>query len=251
MRHWKRWLLVVVGIVLLVAVGFVVWALTPPAPLPEALSALSPAGSVRVDDSTFLTFAPLNSEVEKGFIFYPGGRVDARSYAPLARAIAERGFLVTIVPMPLNLAIFNPSAAADVIQRYPDIERWAVGGHSLGGAMAAQFAHDRHEQLDGLVLWAAYPSASSSLVDSAVKVLSIYGTLDGLSTLDKIAESRQLLPADTMWVAIEGGNHAQFGWYGAQGGDNPAAISREEQQNRIVDATAEFLAALRAESEAS
>jgi pimeloyl-ACP methyl ester carboxylesterase len=182
---------------------------------------------------------------------YPGGRVDPRSYAPLARSISQRGFLVVIVPMPLNLAVFNPSAAAGVITKYPQVEHWAVGGHSLGGAMAAQFAAEQGVQFDGLVLWAAYPSESSDLSDSTLPVLSISGTLDGLSTIDKIEASRSLLPADTVWAAIDGGNHAQFGWYGLQAGDNPASLSQEEQQTQIVDATAGFLATLQGDSAAN
>ncbi len=71
--------------------------------------------------------------------------------------------------------------------------------------------------------------------------MSVYGTLDGLATGEKIEASRALLPADTTWAPIAGGNHAQFGWYGDQAGDNPAAISRIEQQNQIVAATLALL----------
>ena len=73
---------------------------------------------------------------------------------------------------------------------------------------------------------------------------SIYGTLDGLATTEKIAASRPQLPPTTEWVAIAGGNHAQFGWYGPQSGDNPATISREEQQRQIVEATLRLLVSL-------
>ncbi len=75
-------------------------------------------------------------------------------------------------------------------------------------------------------------------------ITSVYGTRDGLATPDKIAASRALLPADTRWVAIEGGNHAQFGWYGSQAGDNPAAIEHEEQQNQTINAALELLASV-------
>jgi hypothetical protein len=42
-------------------------------------------------------------------------------------------------------------------------------------------------------------------------------------------------------VVIEGGNHAQFGNYGKQKGDPDATISREEQQDKAVEAIKEFL----------
>jgi hypothetical protein len=99
--------------------------------------------------------------------------------------------------------------------------------------------------MDGLVLWAAYPASNNDLSSSGVRVLSISGTLDGLSTPEKIAASVPLLPANTVWIPIEGGDHAQFGWYGPQAGDNPATISRGDQQTQIVQATLEFLAGLK------
>jgi len=147
--------------------------------------------------------------------------------------------------MPLSLAVFNPDAAADVIRAYPEIQDWAVGGHSLGGSMAANFVYSEPSEAQGLVLWASYPASNNDLSSSDVQAISISGTLDGLSTPDDIATSKPLLPPDTTWVPIEGGNHAQFGWYGDQPGDNPATISRQEQQNQIILATVNFLESLK------
>ena len=91
------------------------------------------------------------------------------------------------------------------------------------------------------MLWAAYPASNDVLSTSRLKVVSIYGSLDGLATREKIDASRMLLPADTTWVAIQGGNHAQFGWYGAQSGDNAATISCQDQQTQIIQATVTLL----------
>ena len=170
--------------------------------------------------------------------------MDPRSYSPAAQAVAGEGYLVVIAPMPLNLAVFAADAAGDVIAAYPDVSPWAIGGHSLGGAMAARFTYSHPGEVQGLVLWAAYPDGSNDLSDRDLAVTSIYGTLDGLATMEKIDASRPLLPPTTEWVAIEGGNHGQFGWYGPQSGDNPASISREEQQRQVVAATLELLASL-------
>ncbi len=126
--------------------------------------------------------------------------------------------------MPLALAVLAPNEALEVMAAYPSVESWAVGGHSLGGAMAARLTYTHPEAVDGLVLWAAYPASTDDLSSSDVIVTSIYGTLDGLSTGDKIDASRPLLPGDTQWVPIEGGNHAQFGDYGVQSGDGSATI---------------------------
>jgi pimeloyl-ACP methyl ester carboxylesterase len=143
--------------------------------------------------------------------------------------------------MPLNLAVLAPDRAAEVMAAFPGIESWALGGHSLGGAMAANFAHSNPGAVRGLLLWAAYPGASDDLSGYQLAASSIYGTRDGLATPDKIDASRPLLPPDTQWTAVDGGNHAQFGWYGPQPGDGEATISREEQQAQIVAATLQLL----------
>jgi pimeloyl-ACP methyl ester carboxylesterase len=209
--------------------------------MPEALAALESDAGVLVETAPWLVFRPANQDPTVGLVLYPGGRVDPRAYAPTARALAEEGHLVVIVPMPLNLAIFAPGRAAEVMAAFPGIESWALGGHSLGGAMAANFAHSNPGAVRGLLLWAAYPGASDDLSGYQLAASSIYGTRDGLATPDKIDASRPLLPPDTQWTAVDGGNHAQFGWYGPQPGDGEATISREEQQAQIVAATLQLL----------
>jgi hypothetical protein len=209
--------------------------------MPEALAALHSDAQVEVDTDPWLVFRPVGEDPEVGLVLYPGARVDQRAYAPAARALAQEGYLSVIVSMPLNLAFFAPDRAAEVMAAFPEIDYWAVGGHSLGGAMAARFAHQNPDTVGGLVLWAAYPASTDDLSGRSLVVTSIYGTLDGLATEEKIEASRPLLPLDASWVAIEGGNHAQFGWYGPQSGDNPATISRAEQQEQVVAATLALL----------
>lgn len=243
--HVLRRLLLILLVVLLLAVGgFTVWAYTPLGPMPEAVAALQSDAKVQVTTSPWLTFTPVGSQPTTGFIIYPGGRVDARSYAPVARAIAEHGYLVVIVPMPFNLAVFNPAAADKVIAAHPEIQRWAIGGHSLGGAMAANYAYTHPGAVQGLVLWASYPASNNSLADRSLAAITIYATEDGLATPDKIEASLPLLPANSRVAMIGGGNHAGFGWYGPQSGDGQAMISRAEQQAQVVGATATLLAEL-------
>lgn len=110
--------------------------------------------------------------------------------------------------------------------------------------MAADFADTHPGSVEALVLWASYPPSSDNLSQSGLKVISISGALDGLSTPTKISASAALLPSDTTWVVIQGGDHAQFGWYGPQAGDHPASITREEQQKEVVQATVNFLAGI-------
>lgn len=238
MRRLLRWLLLIIPIVLLIAVGgFVVWANTVPEPMPEAVAAMQSDAEVQVTHDGWLIFQPTAAEPTTGLIFYPGGRVSGEAYAPAMHEIAAQDYLAVVVPMPLNLAILGVDRAKDVVAAYPQIEHWVIAGHSLGGSMAARFAHDNPDLIDGLVLWATYPEDSKDLSASDLVAASIYGTLDGLATTAKIDTSRPLLPANAELIAIQGGNHAQFGWYGAQAGDNTATISREDQQAQIIAAT--------------
>ncbi|MCE1195304.1 alpha/beta hydrolase [bacterium] len=211
---------------------------------PKALAALAGDAGVKVELNRWAVFAPASGVPSAGFIFYPGGNVDWRAYAPSAREIARAGFLVVIAPMPLNLAVFDANAADSIIAAFPNIGRWAIGGHSLGGVMAARYAGRRGGKVAGLILWASYPAKSDDLSKSPLRVASISGARDGLSTPAKIAASRALLPPSTIWTVIEGGNHAQFGWYGPQKGDNEAAIAPEAQQDAIVAASVALLKSL-------
>lgn len=235
---------IVIAILLLIGIAaFLIWGSFPLGPMAEAEAALQSDDQIAVQTEPWLIFTPTETQPEVGLILYPGGHVDARSYAPAARAIAEEGYLVVIPPMPLSLAVFNPDAAADIIDAYDEITTWAVGGHSLGGAMAANYAYGNPEDVDGLFLWASYPADSNSLAERKdLPVISIFGTEDGQAA--ELAAAAELLPQDTLWTVMEGGNHAQFGWYGPQPGDGEATISREEQQSQIVEVTTALLASL-------
>ncbi|RPI79160.1 MAG: alpha/beta hydrolase, partial [Chloroflexi bacterium] len=176
----------VLVVIFLSTAGFMIWGSIPAAPMAEALDALITNETVLVENEEWIVFSPRGVTAETGLIFYPGGRVDPRAYAPLLHQVAEAGYLAVIVPMPLNLAVFSPNKAAEVTSTYPEIESWAVGGHSLGGAMAARFAYQNPDIVQGLVLWAAYPANSDNLSGRDLDVASIYGTLDSLATPEKI-----------------------------------------------------------------
>ncbi len=248
MRKRSIWLIVlgvILAVLLIGLAGFVIWANNAAAPTPEALAALESDDQVVVTSNGWYSFAPRGSEPTTGLIFYPGGRVDARAYAPPAHALAAQGYFVAIPPMPLNLAVLAPDRGLEIMDAHPEIGHWVIGGHSLGGAMAGSFADKHTDTVDGVVFWAAYPPDGNSLAEqNDLVVTSIYGTLDGLATPEKVLGSAPLLPPSANFVPIEGGNHAQFGYYGPQSGDNPATISQEAQQTQAIAATATLLHAI-------
>ena len=176
-----------------------------------------------------------------------GNRLQAVStpaYAPQARAIAERGYLVVVVTVPFNLAVFGIDAAGPVIAAHPEIVHWAVGGHSLGGSMAAQFIDSHPGTVEGLVLWASYSAAD--LASDGLAVLSAYGSLDtGVPSYTSPTNVARL-GTDVTTTVIDGGNHEQMGWYTGQPNDPPATIPRADQQAQVVEATLKLLAELAA-----
>jgi len=225
-------------IVAVVVLGFMVWANSVFVPASEAFGALRSDEQVTVSLDRFVVFQPARKKTTTtAFVFYPGARVDYRSYAVPLHKIAAEGYLVILLPVRLNLALLDVNAADRAISAFPAIRHWAIGGHSLGGVAAATYA-SRHD-IDGLVLWASYPS-DDSLKNSKIRIISIYGTQD-ISGITPFENSQALLPFDAKYVVIQGGNHAQFGDYGVQPGDHEATITRTDQQKQVVGATVQFL----------
>lgn len=237
---------IVIALLAVLVIGggaFFVWANQAAQPMPEALAAMQSTDTVQFSEQNgWLVYKPIGAEPTAGLVIYPGGKVDYRAYAPTAQALAAQGYLVVIPPMPLNLAFFDVNAAEKIIAAFPEIQTWAVAGHSLGGVAASSFAAQNPDQIQGVAFWASYPQGSMTTFPG--QVISISASNDGLATPDKIEASKKDLPASAQFVVIEGGNHAQFGYYGEQEGDNPATISRAEQQNQLVTAMVQFLQGL-------
>lgn len=186
-----------------------------------------------------ITFTP--EEPIAGLIFYPGGKVQYEAYAPLMEACAEQSILCVLLHMPFNLAVLDANAADAVIGDYPEITDWYIGGHSLGGTMAASYAAGHSDDLRGLILLAAYPT--KDLDNSGLKVLSVYGLEDGVLNMDSYTAAKDYFPDDTAEYLIEGGNHAYFGSYGDQKGDGTAGIGNAEQISQTAALVSEFMIA--------
>lgn len=179
-----------------------------------------------------IVFEPTDARV--GLIFYPGGKVEHSAYEPLLAEFAREGVLCVLVKMPFRLAVFDVHAADGIQEQYPSIETWYIGGHSLGGSMAAAHLADNVDDYAGLLLLASYSTADLS--SPALNVVSVYGSEDGVLNREKYDENRSNLPEGFIEVVIDGGNHAQFGVYGAQKGDGIPMISGKEQRKLTVSA---------------
>ena len=177
-----------------------------------------------------LVFDPGDAKV--GLIFYPGGKVEHAAYVPLMRSVASGGVLCAVCRMPFRLAVFDMHAADAVRAAYPDVEHWYIGGHSLGGVMAAEELARHEDVYDGLILLGSY--STKDLSNAPIRVLSMYGSEDRVLDRAKYEENRKNLPQTATETVIEGGCHAYFGMYGAQDGDGLPTISCAEQIRRTA-----------------
>lgn len=229
----KIGLRIVIGLLLLVValvIGFYVYTLDYYRASDYVTEIMEQSPLNMVTKGRVTTIYPTEAnDLHTGFIFYPGGKVEAKAYMPLLIQLAEEGLTCILVEMPMNLAVFDIKAADDLFEAYPSIEGWHIAGHSLGGAMASSYLEDHYEKVDGLILMGAYP-----LNDAPVDTLVIYGSEDVVLDLSKLVDTKNQ-------VEIVGGNHAWFGDYGEQEGDGKAVISRQEQQSITVEAIISFI----------
>lgn len=190
-----------------------------------------PSVTEQMLESGSMVFDPGNAKV--GLIFYPGGKVEHTAYTALMREIAANGIFCVLCKMPLRLAVLDVHAADDVREAFPDISHWYIGGHSLGGAMAAAELSKHDGAYDGLILLGAY--STEDLSNNQIKVLSLFGSEDHVMNREKYEENKRKLPTDLWEAVIEGGCHAGFGMYGAQSGDGEPTITSAEQIKICAD----------------
>lgn len=198
----------------------------------DAIDAFLPQGTTwKEEPDGTIIFEPEGAT--KDLIFYPGGKVEYTSYVPLMQVCAENGILCVLVEMPFNLAVLDINAADGIQKEYPEIENWYIGGHSLGGSMAASYLANNAEDYEGLILLGSYSTADLS--DTDLDVLSVFGSEDTVMNREKYEENKSNLPSDFTEYVIEGDCHAYFGMYGAQDGDGVPTITNEEQIRLTVE----------------
>lgn len=203
-----------------------------------ALESLKSDSLVQVEDNGDIVFEPVDNAKNVGFIFYPGAKVEPAAYASKAKEIASKGYTTIIAKMTSNLAILSPNRADSIISNYEDIDNWVIGGHSLGGVMASNYALE-DDRIKGLVLLASYPQAKTNFTDKSIQVLSLWGSNDQIADLNKVKDAKYVMPSDAEFIEIEGGNHGGFGDYGHQKGDGESSITNKQQimdtSNYIID----------------
>jgi dienelactone hydrolase len=217
-------------------------------PTEVAMASMLSTDSVSVEEQgDWIVMRPIGQTPTTGMIVYPGAHCDTRGYAPIMREVAKAGYLVIGVQMPFEFSIFAPFSADGVREAFPDIERWVIAGHSMGGAMAGLYAEANQDDLAGIIFWDAYPPESSSLADTTLPVMHIHrATLEGEAP-QKFEDNRQFFPENSVWVPIPGGIHMYFGSFNGGAYEElwTPKISEQEQIDLVVAATLEGLAMAR------
>jgi poly(3-hydroxybutyrate) depolymerase len=241
MKIFRRLLMGVLVIVLIGAIWLVGWATVKAQVATERAVLVLQANGVQREEG-MLVFRP-STPNDKGLIYYPGGLVEPEAYAVTAQGIADAGYLVVIPKMPLNLAFTGINRADEIRADFPEIGSWVIGGHSLGGAMAAEYAKNNVDSLDGLIMFASYPANYEDFVNFPIPILTIIGSMDpGSPEQEAFYEA---ISDSTSLFIIEGGNHRQYADYSFQNDDGIATISAAEQQDQVIAATTQFLDALK------
>ncbi|MGZ0711468.1 alpha/beta hydrolase (plasmid) [Coraliomargarita sp. W4R53] len=234
-RGWRIfwWVLVSLGALLVVGViGLIIWSqvgVYQAEPEPLALVQANPAITYTDTDSA-IVLEPADGASELGLVYIPGAKVEAEAYAfKMSGLVEETGITVVITKPWLNLAFFDLRPLTTFTDLAPEVNTWAVGGHSLGGVKACMLAPDA----DALALFGSY--CANDLSGSGLPVISLSGSDDGLSTPEKVDDARALLPSDATMHQIDGANHAAFGDYGPQAGDGTATISDDDMRTELTE----------------
>ncbi|ACK91254.1 MULTISPECIES: alpha/beta hydrolase [Bacillus] len=232
----KKWMKVVLysllGILLMGSISFFVWSQFSYKPTKEALLLIEDK-----KDEDHIVFGEKDAKI--GVVFYQGAKVEAEAYSYLGEALAKDGHFVVMPKLPLNLAILGINEVDSVIEQYPEVQKWYVAGHSMGGAMISKYAFQHEDKVDGIIFLGSYPADDFST--KSIPMLSIYGEVDALATVEKIENNKKFMSKNTTMHMIKGGNHAHFGMYGEQKGDNASLITSKAQRDETVKVMEEWL----------
>ena len=206
----------------------------------EAAEALKSTETVTVEKISGIKYAFVpKGEIKAGLIFYPGAKVEWIAYAPVMQEMANKGILCVLCHMPGNIAFFNTNAANGIQKKYSSVKDWYIGGHSLGGVVAANYVSGHLDEYKGIIFFASY--TTKDLSNSNLKCLSLLGDKDTVLDMDSYNKNKSNMPKNAIEYTIKGGCHSYFGVYCPQDGDGVPEIERDEQIKIIAEQTSNFI----------
>lgn len=242
----RRWL----GLILALALGYLLalaqgFLVRPPLVIgqdavPPSGQAAGPSSTLENEGSAFIDIRP-GGEAKTLLIYYPRGLVRPQAYEWLGRALAADGVQTVIPVFPLDLAVTGINRADALIKKFGGGKQIIIAGHSLGGAMAAQYARSHTDQLSGMILMGAYPAGNVSLRDTNLPVLSLLAERDGVAAPTNVRDDLNRLPASAQLAVVPGAVHSFFGRYGPQKGDGLPTVTHTATGDEILKVIREFL----------
>ncbi|UTM45841.1 alpha/beta hydrolase [Glutamicibacter mysorens] len=146
-------------------------------------------GNLAYEDlGTAIRLQPVQEPTGPGLIFFPGAKVEPPAYASVLAEAAEHGITVLIAKPPLNIALLQPGSLDDIMELAPDVDSWAVGGHSMGGVKACEYAGDH--RVTKLLLFASYCASTEVEDHPGLDVLALYGDRDEVINRQKSKASK-------------------------------------------------------------
>lgn len=243
-RWWQKMLLGILVVFLFVTAGGSLYLKENTYEPSKAATVIKPTKATK-DYELFVSSQPNKNEEQTNLIFYPGALVAPASYRIWAQAVADAGYSVYVLKLPLNLAVLAPNKADVVLGKNAKAKNAKAKniliGHSLGGVMASRYGQNHQKEIAGMIFLASYPDEKGSLKKVNIPVLSITASQDQVLNKTQYQKSKAYLPDNTTFLEIKGGNHAGFGSYGAQKGDGKATISNSQQQKELSEAIINWL----------
>ncbi len=214
------------------------------APAAEAMAAMQSDAAVTVTMEDWLVMQPASSTPTIGIVFYAGAYCDVRGYAPVLKEVAAAGYLVIAPTLPFDFSIFAPDIADEVRAAYPEIKRWVIAGHSMGGAMAGRYAYLNQDNLAGLIVFDSFPPGGNSLAESKLPILLFERAKADGSRSQKFIDNAGLYPEGTPNILIPGAQHMYYGSFdgGAYEEEWEPGIKRSVQQRVVIEGMIEGLA---------
>ena len=243
MKRFLRGLLLVLLFILVFAAGRLYPVLRRPPLIPRqdaVVAGVNPAQvpvSYNPDLGGFIDVGP--RDFRTLFIFYPGGLVRPQAYTWLGVVLAPLGIRTLIPVFPVDLAVTAPNRA-DQLLPLAEGKPVVLGGHSLGGAMAARYVVRHPNAATGLVLLGAYSADGDDLSSLPLDVLVLAAENDGLASLGEVRAGLGRLPESAQLTVISGSVHSFFGRYGPQAGDGLPSVTRTAAERQIIGALRSF-----------
>jgi len=180
-----------------------------------------------------------NGDSKVGFIIFSGAKADERSYAYIAKLLHDEGHTVVIPKVPFHLSVFGIDHGFEIMENNPQIKKWILVGHSLGGVPVSRIAAKQPDKILGVVFLATMASTDLSKLD--IPALRITAENDKIMSKKMMDSYSGNLPQNSLNIELKGANHQGFAAYNSfLSRDGEATITWQKQNEETVRLILDF-----------